>query len=168
MSGRDGFEAFVAARQSALLRSAYLVTGHQQDAEDLVQNTLVKAAAVWGRIGHDPEAYVRRILANENVTRWRRRRWREVTTAELPEATRDEADPDDRLELLRALGALAPRQRAVVVLRYFEDLTERQTAELLGISVGTVKSQARDALARLRERLPGLTVAEAGTASVGA
>lgn len=137
MSGRDGFEAFVAARQSALLRSAYLVTGHQQDAEDLVQNTLVKAAAVWGRIGHDPEAYVRRILANENVTRWRRRRWREVTTAELPEATRDEADPDDRLELL-------------------------------GISVGTVKSQARDALARLRERLPGLTVAEAGTASVGA
>ncbi|MFI2708428.1 sigma-70 family RNA polymerase sigma factor, partial [Nocardioides sp. CER28] len=100
-----------------------------------------------------PEPYVRRILARESITRHRRRRWREVTAAELPETAID-IDPVDREALRRALLTLAPRQRAVIVLRYYEDLTERETAELLGIGVGTVKSQTRDALARLR--LPGV------------
>jgi len=107
-----------------------------------------------GRIKDDPDAYVRRVLVNENISRWRGRRWREVSHAELPDAAAVEGE--DHSDLRAALQGLAPRQRAVIVLRYFEDLTEAQTAEALGISVGTVKSQARDALTRLRTRLPGL------------
>jgi DNA-directed RNA polymerase specialized sigma24 family protein len=90
------------------------------------------------------------------VSRWRVRRWRELTTDQLPERPAGGPDPDDRVLLHRALGTLAPRQRVVIVLRYFEDLTEAQTAEALGIAVGTVKSQARDALRRLREVVPDL------------
>ena len=156
MPGRDDFEQFVAARQAALLRTAYLLTGHHQDAEDLVQVALVKAVPHWDRLAGDREAYVRRILVRENVSRWRRRRWREVTAAAVPEHPAGAgADHDDLLALRSALAALAPRQRAVVVLRYYEDRTEAETADLLGVSVGTVKSQARDALARLRVLLPG-------------
>jgi RNA polymerase sigma factor (sigma-70 family) len=90
------------------------------------------------------------------VTRWRRRRWRETTTDQLPEHEVMRSDLDEREALRRALGALAPRQRAVLVLRYYEDLTEKETASVLGIAVGTVKSQSRDGLARLHELLPGL------------
>jgi RNA polymerase sigma-70 factor (sigma-E family) len=147
---RSGFEEYVAARRPALLRTAYLLTGHHDDAEDLVQTALVKVVPRWSRIAEDPDAYVRTVLVRENVSRWRRRRWREVHTEHLPERPATGEQSDDRLALEQALAALAPRQRAVVVLRYYEDLTERQTAEVLGISVGTVKSQARDALARLR------------------
>ncbi|MDH2416556.1 SigE family RNA polymerase sigma factor [Nocardioides sp. CER19] len=153
MPGRDTFDAFVIARRGALLRTAYLLTGSHADAEDLVQVALLKAVPQWERIADHPEPYVRRILARESITRHRRRRWREVTAAELPETAID-IDPVDREALRRALLTLAPRQRAVIVLRYYEDLTERETAELLGIGVGTVKSQTRDALARLR--LPGV------------
>jgi len=153
---RDDFEAFVAARYAALLRTAYLLTGDHHDAEDLLQQSLVKAVAAWGRIHGDPEPYVRTILVRQNISRWRRRRWRELTTDTLPETAVVEGGAEDRLALHRALGSLAPRQRAVIVLRYFEDLTEAQTADVLGISVGTVKSQARDALRRLREAMPGL------------
>ena len=149
MSERDSFEEYVAARRSALLRTAYLLAGHREDAEDLVQVALVKAVPHWGRIADDPEPYVRRILARESVSRWRRRRWREVHTGAVPE-TQVEEPGDDRLALQAALARLAPRQRAVIVLRYYEDLTEAETARVLGISVGTVKSQTRDALARLR------------------
>lgn len=149
-----GFEEFVAARRTALLRSAYLLTGNHDDAEDLVQVALVKAVPHWHRIAGRPEPYVRRILARESISRWRRRRWREVATDQLPERVQP-ADDDDS-DLRAALARLAPRQRAVIVLRYYEDLTERQTAEALGISVGTVKSQARDGLARLRTLLPHL------------
>ena len=154
--GREDFEAFVAARYAALLRTAYLLTGDHHDAEDLLQQSLVRAVGAWGRIDGDPEPYVRTILVRQNVSRWRVRRWRELTTDQLPERPAGGPDPDARVLLHRALGTLAPRQRVVIVLRYFEDLTEAQTAEALGIAVGTVKSQARDALRRLREVLPDL------------
>jgi RNA polymerase sigma-70 factor (sigma-E family) len=155
-AGREDFEAFVAARYDALLRTAYLLTGDHHDAEDLLQQSLVKAVGAWKRIEGDPEPYVRTILVRQNVSRWRRRRWRELTTDSPPETRAADEGADDRMALHSALGVLAPRQRAVIVLRYYEDLTETQTAEALGISVGTVKSQARDALQRLRERVPGL------------
>ena len=149
MSGPDSFEEYVAARRGALLRTAYLLTGSHEDAEDLVQVALIRAVPHWKRIAGHPEPYVRKILARESVSRWRRRRWREVHTDRVPDTAVTEP-VTDRLELQRALARLAPRQRAVIVLRYYEDLTEAETARVLGISVGTVKSQARDALARLR------------------
>jgi len=149
VSGPDSFEEYVAARRGALLRTAYLLTGSGDDAEDLVQVALIKAVPHWKRIADHPEPYVRKILARESVSRWRRRRWREVPTGQLPETSVD-GPSADRVELQQALARLAPRQRAVIVLRYYEDLTEVETARVLGISVGTVKSQARDALARLR------------------
>lgn len=159
---RAGFEEWVTARRPALLRTAYLLTGDAHDAEDLVQTSLVKVVPHWSRVAHDPEAYVRRVLVTANTSRWRRRRWREVHTDAVPEPDRTAASPatEEQLVLRDALARLAPRQRAVVVLRFYEDLTERQTAELLGIAVGTVKSQARDALARLRVLLPDLELAE--------
>jgi RNA polymerase sigma-70 factor (sigma-E family) len=153
VSAPDSFEAFVLARQAALLRTAFLLTGHAQDAEDLVQVALVKVVPHWRRIADDPEPYVRRVLVRENISRWRRRRWREVTTEHLPDVLAEAPDHDDLLWVRAALTGLAPRQRAVVVLRYYEDRTEAETADLLGISVGTVKSHARDALARLRTGL---------------
>ena len=165
MSGRDSFDEYVAARMPALLRTAYLMTGSHQDAEDLVQVALMKAVPHWKKIADHPDPYVRRILARESVGRWRSRRWREVHTDRLPE-TPVEGPGADRVELQRAVARLAPRQRAVIVLRYFEDLTEQQTADALGISVGTVKSQARDALTRLRGLLPDLDVNGAPSAVV--
>jgi len=155
VSERDDFEAFVAARRGRLLRTAYLLTGDHHDAEDLVQTALVKAVPHWKRITGDPEPYVRRIMVHENVSRWRRRRWREVYVDALPEASAHD-DPTGRIAMRAALLQLAPRQRAVIVLRYYEDLTERETADALSVAVGTVKSQARDALARLRVLLPDL------------
>ena len=149
MPSSDSFDAYVAARYRALLRTAYLLTGNHHDAEDLVQTALVKAVGAWHRIEDAPDAYVRRILVNENVSRWRRHKGREVLVDAPPEQVSSDA-PDDSLALRQALATLAPRQRAVLVLRYYEDLTERETADVLGIAVGTVKSQARDALARLR------------------
>lgn len=163
MSAPESFDEFVAARRPALLRTAYLMTGSHEDAEDLVQVALVKAVPHWRKISDRPEPYVRRILARESVSRWRRRRWREVGTAEPLEAGASDVDVAEREDLRRALLSLAPRQRAVVVLRYYEDLTEAQTADALGITVGTVKSQARDALARLRTVVPGLDAAEVST-----
>ena len=157
MSGSDkgqaGFEEFVAARRPALLRTAYLLTGSQADAEDLVQTTLLRVVPRWGRISAHPEPYVRQVLARESVTRWRGRRWRERSVAEVPEWSGSEPTTD-RMALRQALAELSPRQRAVLVLRYYDDLTEAATAEALGISLGTVKSHAREALARLRELAP--------------
>lgn len=156
MAAREDFEQFVAARSPALLRTAYLLTGTRQDAEDLVQTALVKAVPAWKRVSDNPEAYVRRIMVNENISRWRRHRGREILVADAPESGVTAADPADSLALRQALAVLAPRQRAVIVLRYYEDLTERETAAILGIAVGTVKSQARVALARMRTVLPDL------------
>ena len=157
-SAEEQFTAYVGARRPALVRTAYLLTGNAEDAEDLVQTALVKAVPKWGRIAEDPEPYVRAIMARESVNRWRRRRWREISAADLPERHHADVDVAGRESLRAALAGLAPRQRAVIVLRYYEDMTERQTAEALGISIGTVKSQCRDALARLRTG----SLAEAG------
>jgi RNA polymerase sigma-70 factor (sigma-E family) len=158
----DGFTEFVLARQAALLRTAYLLTGHAQDAEDLVQATLVKVVPQWGRLRDNPEAYVRRTMVNASVSRWRRRRWREESTDVLPEQLADAPDHDELLAVRSALAGLAPRQRAVLVLRYYEGLTEAEIAATLGIAAGTVKSHARDGLARLRQALP----AEEGAGSL--
>lgn len=154
MGAPEGFAEFVAARQAALLRTAYLLTGHAQDAEDLVQTTLVKVVPQWRRICDDPEAYVRRAMVNENVSRWRRRRWREQSTDALPEQLVHEPDRAELIAVRDALRTLAPRQRAVLVLRYYVGLSEAEIASTLGIARGTVKSQARDGLTRLRQALP--------------
>lgn len=154
MSDRESFEDFVAARRPGLVRTAYLLTGSQHDAEDLVQTALLKVVPKWSRIADRPEPYVRQVLAREHINRWRRRRWREVFPEHPPDPAAAEADHADREDLRVALMALSPRQRAVLVLRYYEDLTERETAAQLGISVGSVKSYAREALLRLRQVVP--------------
>lgn len=166
MATPEDFADFVRARHAALLRTAYLLTGHAQDAEDLVQTTLVKVVPQWRRIADNPEGYVRRAMVNENVSRWRRRRWRERSTDTLPEQLGHEPDLADLMAVRDALRALAPRQRAVLVLRYYEGLTEAEIAATLGIAPGTVKSQARDGLARLRRALPVEDGAEEGAGSL--
>ncbi len=151
---RASFEQYVALRRPALLRTAYLLCGDHAAAEDLVQVTLIKIVPRWGRIADRPDAYVRRVLVRENISRWRRRRWREQATDAVPDTAAADERLDDRVTLHAALAQLAPRQRAVLVLRYYEDLTEAETAKALDVTVGTVKSQARDGLARLRALLP--------------
>lgn len=158
----DTFDDFVAARSTALWRSAYLLTGDRHKAEDLLQTALVKTWRRWERFDHrtdeTAEAYVRRALVT-TYTDWWRRRWRgEVPTGELPDEQRPDDAPhvDVRRDVLTALATLSKGQRAVLVLRYFDDLTEQQTADALGISVGTVKSQASRAIAALRSS-PALT-----------
>jgi RNA polymerase sigma-70 factor (sigma-E family) len=152
MRSRESFEVFVAARSSGLLRTAYLLTHDPQLAEDLLQTALAKAWGAWERVGDHPEAYVRRILVNTYATWWRRKWNGEVPTDVLPEsaAERQETASTASFELRAALARLPRRQRAVVVLRFFEDLTEVETANLLQCSVGTVKSQTSKALAKLR------------------
>lgn len=147
------FAEYVTVRSPALLRTAYLLTGNHHDAEDLVQGSLIKVVARWRRIADHPDPYVRKVMVNEHISRWRGRRWRELNVDRFPDRGALGPDLVEREALRAALGGLAPRQRAVIVLRYFEDLTERETAEVLGIAIGTVKSQARDALARLRDAL---------------
>lgn len=158
----DDFTLFVSQRGHALLRAAYALTGDQHAAEDLVQSALAKLAGHWSRIDGEPEPYVRRILYREFVSAWRwRRRRPEYVTDRLPDrAARDDvaADTVVRLELRRALAALPPRQRAVVVLRYLEDRSEQEVAEILGCSPGTVGSQASRALAKLRAAVPATEV----------
>lgn len=150
-----GFRDYVAARQRALLRTARMLTGDEQLAEDLVQTTLERVWPHWQRVAgdRDPDAYVRRVMVN-TYSSWWRRKWRgEQSTSDLPEITTandDFARADLTDALRRLLPTLPPRQRAVLVLRYYEDLTEAATADVLGCSVGTVKSQTSKALARLR------------------
>ncbi|MEV4673614.1 MULTISPECIES: SigE family RNA polymerase sigma factor [Actinomadura] len=154
---RESFAAFVAARSGSLIRTAYVLAGDQHAAEDLLQNALAKTAARWGRVRDNPEGYVRRAMYNEQVNRWRRRR-RESVVAEPPDLPSAGPDVDLRLALERALLALPPRKRAVLVLRYYEDLPEREVAAIMGCSVGTVRSQTHRAIARLRELAPDLAV----------
>lgn len=154
------FREFVVARSPAMLRSAYLLTGDRGKAEDLLQTALAKCWPRWSRLNRHGtgEAYVRRAMFTTYATWWQRR-WRaEVPTADLPDPAERDAYSSiaERTELLRALAELSAGQRAVVVLRYFEDRTEVETADILGCSVGTVKSQCARALARLR-RSPILT-----------
>lgn len=150
-----GFRDYVVGRQRALLRTARMLTGDKETAEDLVQATLARVWPHWQRVARDgdPDAYVRRALVN-TYSSWWRRKWRgEMPTSQPPETTAltdqfAQADLSDALR--RLLPSLPPRQRAVLVLRYYDDLTEAATAEALGCSVGTVKSQTSKALARLR------------------
>ncbi|WP_243709540.1 SigE family RNA polymerase sigma factor [Micromonospora sp. 15K316] len=161
MASRDQseeeFREFVAARSAALLRTAYLLAGDWATAEDLLQTALTKTYLAWRRLGgiEAVEPYARRVLVNTSTSWWRRRWHGERPTEVLPEqAGADEIQRQlDRDLLWRHLRALPNRQRAVLVLRFYEDMSEAQTAALLGISAGTVKSQTARALATLRRRL---------------
>lgn len=158
MESEESFRAFVQSRTPALSRVAYLLTGDRQHAEDLVQNALYKAALRWQRLisKGDPEAYVRRIVYTEHVSNWRRRRLTELPHERMPEPPGAEPDLSLRVTLRDALARLTPKQRTILVLRFYEDLSESQTAAVLGIRLGTVKSQTRHALGRLRELAPEL------------
>jgi RNA polymerase sigma-70 factor (sigma-E family) len=152
MSVEVEFDEFVRVRSGRLLRTAYALTRDHARAEDLLQTALARCWGAWRRIEGDPEPYVRRSLVN-TYNSWWQRRWRdEVPTETLPDQPQDGAQIriDDRDEVWRALGQLPRQQRTVLVLRYFEDMTEAQVAEALGVSVGTVKSTASKGLARLR------------------
>ena len=157
---------FVAGRQRALLRFAYLVTGHRQTAEDIVQTALVKTYLAFGRLRDRGalDAYVRRAIVNEHLSLlrrpWKRReRSSEALSTPVPQSGPEPAAVEDRLDretravLFEMVCGLPPRQRAAVVLRYYEGFTESETAEVLGCSVGTVKSQTWRALQALRERM---------------
>ncbi|MBE7325079.1 SigE family RNA polymerase sigma factor [Nocardioides sp. Y6] len=155
----DDFADFVHARWPALYRSAVMLVGDRHLAEDLVQSALASTYANWGRIERTDSApgYARRTLHNEAFTWMRRRGWRnEVPTEELPESSPEhratravDDDPSVRPTVLAALRQLPPRQRAVVVLRYYDDLSVAETASILGVTTGTVKSQCSEALGRL-------------------
>lgn len=151
----DGFHDFVARRSAPLLRSAWLLTGDEASAQDLVQTALAKTWVRWAQVVRkdEPSAYVRRVMTSTFLT-WRRRRWRgEIPMATTPDAADagDETDCHDLRQCVRvALQELPAGQRAVVVLRYFDDLSEAQAAAALGCTVGTVKSQTSRALVRLR------------------
>jgi RNA polymerase sigma-70 factor (sigma-E family) len=153
------FAAFVEAAWVRHLRFAVLMAGDRLRAEDLLQDCLVRLYLHWRRVAAngDPHAYLRRMLVHGNVSRWRRLR-REILIAQPPDRVdpgASMAEPHEQLQ--SALLALSARQRAVVVLRYYLDLTERQVAEELGCSVGTVKAQHARAMARLRQLLPDFT-----------
>jgi RNA polymerase sigma-70 factor (sigma-E family) len=152
------FTEFVVHRSQALLRAAYALTGDRHAAEDLVQQALAKAFLRWRRIEGDVEPYVRRIIYHDSATRWRRRGVRAETSVATPPDVALVADAADdthlRLLLRRALLALPPRQRAVLVLRYLEDRSVEETAAILGCRPGTVVSQASRALVKLRALVP--------------
>lgn len=154
MANRSTFSAFVAGRSGQLVRTAYLLCHNWATAEDLVQEAMAKAWLAWDRLDDDPEGYIRKIVVTTYITWWRRRRWRsELPAEELPEergARSAVEQADNRDALRRALTRLPPRQRAVIVLRYYEDLSEAEIATIMACSVGTVKSQASRALATLR------------------
>lgn len=161
MDPEESFRAYVEARLRPLSRVAYLLTADWHQAEELVQVTLAKVARHWKRISRDgnPDSYVRRVMHSQHVSLWRRR-WKGVTlSANVPETEAPDAigRTEQAMVLRQAMARLAPRQRAVLVLRFFEDLTEVEAARALGCSVSTVKSQTRDALARLRTIAPELS-----------
>ncbi|MER6676070.1 SigE family RNA polymerase sigma factor [Streptomyces sp. NPDC000983] len=158
------FQSFVTGRWPRLMRTAFLLTGEQHAAEDLVQTTLEQVYVAWRRVGSadEPEAYVRRVMINAHARRHRRRLREFLAPKDDSGLVREIADSgdriaqaDDRNALLAALAELPPRQREAVVLRYWEDLTETQTAAAMGCSVGAVKSNAAKGIAKLRA-IPGL------------
>jgi RNA polymerase sigma-70 factor (sigma-E family) len=149
------FRVFVAARSTSLLWFAHLLTGDRHTAEDVVQTALSRTFSAWGRVRRkdNPEGYVRRAIVNTHLNGLRRRPWREQPHAEVPETAthrRPESDLDERDAMWHALAELPPRQRAVLVLRYYEDLSESDIADVLRCSRGTVKSQAAKGLTHLR------------------
>jgi RNA polymerase sigma-70 factor (sigma-E family) len=150
----EEFDGFMRGRWPAMVRLAYALTGDAGHAEDVTQAAFARAYASWGRVRRagDPDAYVRRIVINEHRSRFRKHRVAEELRGDLGETLGGEQQgPEERQALLDALRALGPRQRAVVVLRYWLDLSEAETAAALNCSVGTVKSQASRALATLRK-----------------
>ena len=169
-SAEREFEEWVRARTPALARSAFLLTGDVHGAEDLVQDTLVRIADHWHRLHRtgSPDAYARQVMHRLSIDRWRRRRVR------VQEFLQDEGmltgdsltGPDeaaaDRILVGQALSRLTPKQRAVLMLRFHQDLSERESAEVLGCSVSTVKSQTRVALARIRDLAPDILAGFAG------
>jgi RNA polymerase sigma-70 factor (sigma-E family) len=153
------FRAFVAARSPSLLWFAHVLTGDPHTAEDVVQTALARTASGWSRVRRkdNPEGYVRRAIVTTHLNALRRRPWREqprdfiTNDADDADAARPEHDLDERDAMWSALSELPPKQRAVLVLRYYEDLSEADIAEVLGCSRGTVKSQAAKGLSRLRQ-----------------
>ncbi len=148
------FREFVVSRARGLLRSAYLLTGNLADAEDLVQSALAKTYQAWNRI-EDRKAldgYVRRAMVNTHISWWRRRRLEEYPTDEIPDLPVADTSGSSELRdsLQRAIDRLPQRMRAAVVLRFFEDMTEAEVADVLGVSQGTVKSTVSRAVAKLR------------------
>lgn len=158
----DEYATFVRTRSHALLRSAYLLTGDQHLAEDLVQEALARTHRAWSRLqdSGNAEAYTRRVMYHLQVSWWRRRRVAEDLPGELPETAGGGVNASGaitiRLTLQAALQTLSHKQRAVVVLRYFEDHTEAEAADILNVSVSTVKTQTGRALAQLRKLVPQL------------
>ena len=148
------FREYVRTRRHALLRTAYLLTGNRADAEDLVQSALAKTYLAWNRIEDHAalDGYVRRAMVNTHISWWRRRRIDEFPTDEIPDLAVAEspAGSDMQESLRRAVDRLPQRMRAAVMLRYFEDMTETEVAEVLGVSLGTVKSTVSRAMAKLR------------------
>ncbi|QES52623.1 SigE family RNA polymerase sigma factor [Streptomyces venezuelae] len=158
----EEFQGFVTSRWPRLMRTAYLLTGEQHAAEDLLQSSMEKVYASWRKVSQadDADAYVRRVLANTHARKFRRRLREDlappgvdepsVTLADRPESGDRIAQADDRAALMRGLAALPLRQRQAVVLRYWEDLSETQAAAAMGCSVGAVKSNAAKGIAKLR------------------
>lgn len=148
------FEEFAAARTGALLRYAHVLTGDRARVEDLVQDALAGLYRHWSRVGHqNPEGYARRAILHGYLGRWRRiGRWEQLDAVTPEPASPDPADGvAERDVMRRVLAELPPRMRAVIVLRFYEDMTEAQAAAALGVSVGTVKSTTSKALGRLRK-----------------
>ena len=162
MTDQD-FDAYVVASGPRLKRLAYLLTGDLDTAEDLLQSAYARALPRWSRIRtyDQPDAYMRRVLVNGRTSTWRRSRGREVLTDQVPDrpVPGPDSGPDEAEDLRRALRTLPTQQRAAVVLRFYCDLSEAETASLMGVSVGTVKSHTSRGLARLRQLLPA-TVGE--------
>ena len=162
----EDFREYVAARQAHLFRAALLLTGHRQDAEDLLQAALTKLAGRWHTIRRtgSPDAYVRTTMYHQWISWWRRHRHgREYAVDAVPDKSGGGDLAHDsalRLALAEVLRQLTPRQRAVIVLRYYEDLPESDVARILGVGVGTVRSQAHRTLARLRDLCPDLLSAK--------
>lgn len=155
------YTEFVLSRQGRLRRAAYLMCGDADQAEDLLQEALIALADRWEKVEH-PDAFVRTVIYRQRVSWWRRTR-RELTVDHLPERGQDDgADRRAReAEVHDVLRTLPPRQRAALVLRYFEDLTEAQAAEVMGVAVGTVKSLSHQAIARMRTELAAHAAVEA-------
>jgi RNA polymerase sigma-70 factor (sigma-E family) len=158
---RRDFTAYVEARSATLFRTALAITGHRQQAEDLLQTALVNTLRHWPQIRHGaPDAYVRRTMYRQHISWWRRpMSRRELATDSPPERSTGADEPgrvDTSMALQAALRRLAPKYRAVLVLRYFEDVPDDEIAEILRCKPSTVRSQATRALARLRTLCPDL------------
>jgi len=167
----DEFVEYAQARQHTLLRAAYLVCGDVRLAEDLVRDSLVQLARQWERVREEqPDLFVRRVLYRDAIASWRKRAHESIAATPVwhePDEQWDAEDAERRREVLRALDALTPRQRAVVVLCWFEERPEIDAAQVLGCSTATVRAQADEALACLRTALPTIDLGSRGARGAG-